>query len=307
VGSEWKGIEGEEWRWIVRRAVAFKASVVERDEREASLRRILNLGHTIGHAMEKSSGYGRLLHGEAVAMGLAWEAILGMKLGVTGEKLVDDLVSLLIGMGFPLDDPGVALTSIAAAIGMDKKRMVSDVDLPLVAAPGRCELRRIPLASVRRELPGIRAEIRERSIARELNVPAGNAVPEESPVSNLVHVGNEVYEIRSVEENVAPAVPVEAARKIAEEQAAAAEPEPSPGPSGIPAAPAVRTVTLADLYWSQGEHSTARRIVGEILRDDPANLRAQAWLASRTGDDLAEADLLGFLETIAKEYGYDLS
>ena len=124
VGGGWKGISGEEWRWVVRRAVAFKASVVERDERESSLRRILNLGHTIGHAMEKSCGYGRLLHGEAVAMGLAWEAILGMKFGVTGEKLVDDLVSLLIGMGFPLDDPGVALTSIAAAIGMDKKRMV---------------------------------------------------------------------------------------------------------------------------------------------------------------------------------------
>jgi hypothetical protein len=69
----------------------------------------------------------------------------------------------------------------------------------------------------------------------------------------------------------------------------------------------VRTVTLADLYWSQGEESTARRIVGEILHDDPANLRAQAWLAARAGDDLAEAELLGFLETMAKEYGYDLS
>jgi biotin carboxyl carrier protein len=257
--------------------------------------------------MEKSCGYGRLLHGEAVAMGLAWEAILGMKLGVTGGELVDDLVSLLIDMGFPLDDPGVALTSIAASIGMDKKRMVSDVDLPLVAAPGRCELRRVPLAEIRRELPGIRAEIRERSIARDLNIPAGDAIQEESPVSNLVRVGDEVYEIRSVEEKTAPAAPEEAEPEIAEEQDAAAGSEPSPAPPEIPDAPAVRTVTLADLYWSQGEHSTARRIVGEILRDDPENLRAQAWLAVRAGDDLEEADLLGFLETMAKEYGYDLS
>ena len=318
VGGKWKSLSGEEWRWIVRRAVGFKASVVERDERETSLRRILNLGHTIGHAMEKSGGYGRLLHGEAVAMGLAWEAILGMKLGVTGEELVDGIVSLLIGIGFPLDDPGVALTSIAAAIGMDKKRMVSDVDLPLVAAPGRCVLRRVPLAEIRRELPGIRAEIRERSIAKELNFPAGNAIPEESPASNLVQVGDEVYEIRPVEENVVVAAPTEAEPGIGQEQATAAEPEPehakrpagpepSPAPSEIRPAPAVRTVTLADLYWSQGEHSTARRIVGEILRDDPANLRAQAWLAARTGGDLVEADLLEFLETIAKEYGYDLS
>jgi hypothetical protein len=316
VGGKWKEASGEEWRWIVRRAVAFKASVVEKDERETSLRRILNLGHTIGHAMETSGGYGRLLHGEAVAMGLAWEAILGMKLGVTGEELVDALVALLVGMGFPLDDPGVALTAIAAAIGMDKKRMVSDVEMPLVAVPGRCELRRVPLAEIRRELPGIRAEIRERSIARELNIPEGNAIPEESPVSNLVRVGDEVYEIRSAEENVGPAVaagagPVngqEPATTVVPASEQAAHPAgPEPAAPEISAAPAVRTVTLADLYWSQGEHSTARRIVGEILRDEPANLRAKAWLAARTGDDLVEADLLGFLETMAKEYGYDLS
>ncbi len=377
VGGEWKALSGEEWRWVVRRTVAFKASVVERDEKETSLRKVLNLGHTIGHAMEKSGGYGRLLHGEAVAMGLAWEAILGRKLGVTGGELVDRLISLLIDMGFPLDDPRVALTSIAAAIGMDKKRMVSDVDLPLVVAPGRCELRRVPLAEIRRELPGIRAEIRERSIARELNVPEGSAIPEESPVSNLVHVGTEVYEIRSVEEDLAPAFPAEIGLPVGQEQAmseipaapavpepeqamseipaapavpepeqamseipaapavpepeqamseipaapavpepeqamseipaAPAVPEPEQAPSEIPAAPTVRTVTLADLYWSQGEHSTARRIVGEILRDNPSNLRAQAWLAARTGDELVEAELLGFLETMAKEYGYDLS
>ncbi|MBW6503882.1 3-dehydroquinate synthase [bacterium] len=323
-GGGWKATSGEEWRWVVRRAVAFKASVVERDEKEASLRRILNLGHTIGHAMEKSGGYGRLLHGEAVAMGLAWEAILGMKLGVTGEEVVDGVVSLLIAMGFPLDDPGVALTSIAAAIGMDKKRMMSDVDLPLVAAPGRCELRRVPLAVIRRELPGIRAEIRERSIARELNVPAGMGTPEEQPGSNLVHVGDEVYEIRPAEEEVAPPVPAdtgpESGRESGRDGAEAEDPgrperaadrAPDPGlespPPEIPPGSSVRTVTLADLYWSQGEETTARRIVGEILRDDPANLRAQAWLAARAGDDLVEAELLGFLETMSKEYGYDLS
>jgi hypothetical protein len=109
--------------------------------------------------------------------------------------------------------------------------------------------------------------------------------------------------------------------EIVGEQATTAEPEPEPTPSeppavlaepeppppDIPVAPAVRTVTLADLYWSQGEHSTARRIVGEILRNNPADLRAKAWLEARAGDDLVEADLLGFLESMAKEYGYDLS
>ena len=152
----------------------------------------------------------------------------------------------------------------------------------------------------------------------ELNVPAGVAIPEESPDSNLVRVGDDVYEIRAVQENVPPAVPAEAGPEVGPEQATTVEldeepadriagPEPSLPPSDLIAAPTVRTVTLADLYWSQGEHSTARRIIGEILRDDPANLRAQAWMAAREGDDLVEADLLGFLETMAKEYGYDLS
>src|SRR3989304_3417861 len=104
-GGKWKSLSGEEWRWIVRRTVAFKASVVERDERETSLRRILNLGHTIGDAMEKSCGYGRLLHGEAVAIGLAWEAAFGRMLGVTGGGLVERLVALLIGVGFSLGEP----------------------------------------------------------------------------------------------------------------------------------------------------------------------------------------------------------
>jgi len=318
-GGKWKSLSGEEWRWIVRRAVAFKASVVEKDERETSLRRVLNLGHTIGHAMESSGGYGRLLHGEAVAMGLAWEAILGKRLGVTGGELVDELVSLLIGMGFPLDDPGVALTSIAAAIGMDKKRMVCDVDLPLVAAPGRCELRRVPLPEIRRELPGIRADIRERSIAVELNIPEESAIPEAPPASNLIHVGDEVYEIRSAEEDADRAVEAGVEPAVEPERPEAETAHP-PEPVGQPvapepeqalpetaAAPAVLTVTLADLYWSQGEESTARRIVGEIVRDDPGNVRARAWLAARAGDDPVEADLGVFLETMAKEYGYDLS
>ena len=152
-----------------------------------------------------------------------------------------------------------------------------------------------------------------------------------------------MYEIRAIEESVAPAVSVGAepepeqappeppavvsepvpAPSVSEPPAVLTEPapepmpleppvvlpgsEPAPAPPDIPIGPAVRTVTLADLYWSQGEHSTARRIVGEILRNNPANLRAKAWLEARAGDDLVEAELLGFLETMVKEYGYDLS
>ncbi|MGE5189116.1 MAG: 3-dehydroquinate synthase family protein, partial [Gemmatimonadota bacterium] len=61
-GARWKTMTDREWHAVVRRSVGFKASVVERDEKEAGARRILNLGHTVGHALERAAGYGRLLH-----------------------------------------------------------------------------------------------------------------------------------------------------------------------------------------------------------------------------------------------------
>jgi hypothetical protein len=68
----------------------------------------------------------------------------------------------------------------------------------------------------------------------------------------------------------------------------------------------VQTVTLAEVYWAQGERETANRIVGEILRRDPGNARALAWQAARREDPL-EKTLREFLRAAAKEYGYDLS
>ncbi len=158
--GKWREMSGDAWIRILRDAVSFKVSVVERDEREASARRILNLGHTVGHAMEQASGYGRLLHGEAVAMGLAWEAIFSRRQGVAPAGLEKRVIDLLLGLGFSLDDPAVPDPAIAAAIGVDKKKVVSDIDMPLLTGAGSCALRRIPLSLLREDLPAIREELR---------------------------------------------------------------------------------------------------------------------------------------------------
>ncbi len=158
--GSWKDMSGGSWLTVIRRAVAFKASVVERDERESSARRILNLGHTIGHALEQASGYRRLLHGEAVAMGLAWEAVFSRRQGMTPPGLERRLIDLLLEVGFTLDDPSVPVPAVAAAIGMDKKRMVSDIDMPLLTGAGSCALKRIPVSLLREDLPAIRDELR---------------------------------------------------------------------------------------------------------------------------------------------------
>lgn len=246
--SRWKALSDREWHDIIRRSVAFKAAVVEKDEKESSVRRILNLGHTIGHALEQAAGYGKLLHGEAVAMGLAWEAIFSRRLGITPQEVEEKLHVLLRETGFVLDEPGLALSAIASAVGMDKKRAASDVAMPIVTAPGSCVLKRVPLSLLRKELPAIRAEIRRRS--RETVVG-------------------------SMEE-------------------------------GTPASP-VRTITMADVCWDQGEKEMARRIIDEILSREPENRRALEWKRTHREGQGAEAALAAFLGAIAKEYGYDLS
>jgi hypothetical protein len=70
--------------------------------------------------------------------------------------------------------------------------------------------------------------------------------------------------------------------------------------------PAISTVTMAEVYWKQGEKETARRIVGEILARDPEDPRALAWKRAHEEKTTEEA-LAAFLGTLAKEYGYDLS
>ncbi|NUQ21854.1 MAG: 3-dehydroquinate synthase [Gemmatimonadaceae bacterium] len=89
---------------IVARSVEIKASVVAADERENGQRKILNFGHTLGHAIELVSGY-RLLHGEAVAIGMALEARLAERLGIaaggTAARVVAALEAAMLPATFP--------------------------------------------------------------------------------------------------------------------------------------------------------------------------------------------------------------
>jgi 3-dehydroquinate synthase len=126
---------------LVVRSVEIKAAVVARDEREAGPRKMLNFGHTLGHALEAVSGY-RLLHGEAVAIGMVLEAALGERLGVTERGTEARLRGLLRAAGLPTAvpadcPPGVVLE----ATRLDKKARGGRVEYALVerighASPG---------------------------------------------------------------------------------------------------------------------------------------------------------------------------
>lgn len=88
-----KTLEQQDWAALVKHSVSFKASVVEQDPREKGLRKILNFGHTIGHALETYflGGPGHLYHGEAIAAGMIAEATIAARLGLLAEKDADGI------------------------------------------------------------------------------------------------------------------------------------------------------------------------------------------------------------------------
>jgi 3-dehydroquinate synthase len=107
---------------IVLRSARIKADVVSKDEREAGLRRILNYGHTLGHAIETATGYGRLHHGEAIAIGMEFAARLASRLGLCNQSLVDRQHRLLEQFGLPTRlPPRIDPKRVLAAMALDKK------------------------------------------------------------------------------------------------------------------------------------------------------------------------------------------
>lgn len=89
---------------VIARCCKIKAAVVESDEKETDLRRILNFGHTIGHAVEAVSGYS-LVHGAAVAMGMVAAAELAVLKGILESKEKERLKNLLLAFGLPVEIP----------------------------------------------------------------------------------------------------------------------------------------------------------------------------------------------------------
>jgi 3-dehydroquinate synthase len=106
---------------IVCRAMAVKIIVIEADPFERGLRASLNLGHTIGHAVETASGY-RLRHGEAVSIGMVAEARLAERLGIACTGLTETIAVTLLGLGLPVKvPPDLSMENILQSMRYDKK------------------------------------------------------------------------------------------------------------------------------------------------------------------------------------------
>jgi shikimate kinase/3-dehydroquinate synthase len=139
---------------IVRDAIGAKIRVVRDDERESGARALLNLGHTVGHALEAHGGYARWLHGEAVALGLLSEMRATTVLGWTPPALLERTHKLLDALGLPTQ---VAVSEVAAAwpyVSSDKKRSGDSVRFAVVSSPGVSRVERISLADLRAAVLG---------------------------------------------------------------------------------------------------------------------------------------------------------
>ena len=126
---------------IIAESVRIKAEVVSADERESDLRRILNFGHTIGHALEAETEYSRFLHGEAVAFGMKAATYLSSRIGVLNERSRDAILRAidLYGPIPPLD--GLSAEDLVRHVSKDKKTIQGKVHFVLPDRIGHVVIR----------------------------------------------------------------------------------------------------------------------------------------------------------------------
>ena len=124
--------------FAIARSCQNKANIVAEDERETGRRALLNLGHTFGHAIETGVGYGQILHGEAVAIGMCLAAQFSAQLGWLQATEVTRIQTLLNQMALPIQLPtGLSVEQLLAGMKVDKKVRDGKVRLVLLSRLGQ--------------------------------------------------------------------------------------------------------------------------------------------------------------------------
>ena len=143
----------------VRRCCEIKAAVVAEDERETGVRALLNFGHTFGHAIESGLGYGKWLHGEAVAAGMVMAADLSRRMGLIAQADLERVIALLRRARLPVAGPDINPGRMLELMALDKKTEGGKLRFVL--------LDRIGAGSIRAEAP---AAMVQQALARSAGV-----------------------------------------------------------------------------------------------------------------------------------------
>lgn len=135
---------------MVRRSCEIKAEVVAGDEREAGRRKILNYGHTVGHALEAWGRYSTWVHGEAVGIGMVQEASIGQFLGRCDREMVERQTELIREVGLPVAMPKWSFSDLWSGMQHDKKVVKGQINCVIPEGLGRVQV-----------LPLIRSDIQK--------------------------------------------------------------------------------------------------------------------------------------------------
>src|SRR5437763_5103984 len=128
-----------ELEWLIAQSVKLKAEVVSADEREGGLRRVLNLGHTVGHAIEAETGYRRLLHGEAVAWGMIAATNIALSVGRSDSVTAGRIADAVLSLG-RLPEVNVSAKKVLGRLQNDKKTQNGVVHFILPREIGKVEV-----------------------------------------------------------------------------------------------------------------------------------------------------------------------
>lgn len=143
---------------LVHRCCQVKSAVVAADEREQGLRAVLNLGHTVGHAIERALGFGVMRHGECVAIGLLAEMRWAIARGDCAASALPRLHAVLSGLGLPTGVPkGLNSAMLVEAAHADKKLSHGTLTTAIVEDVGKVRLARVPSS----EIPSMMAQLLE--------------------------------------------------------------------------------------------------------------------------------------------------
>ena len=147
--------------WAIAESVRLKAQVVAADEKEGGLRRVLNFGHTLGHALETATSYRHFLHGEAVAWGMIAAAKIAEEMGFSGDGIFGRIRDAGLAWG-PLPNVNLTTSKALALIRSDKKTESGVVNFVLPKEIGKVEVvNRVPETAVASALAEIRRLSRE--------------------------------------------------------------------------------------------------------------------------------------------------
>ncbi|MBI4743615.1 MAG: 3-dehydroquinate synthase [Actinobacteria bacterium] len=142
---------------VIAKCCEIKARIVEEDEKDFGKRAILNYGHTIGHAIESLTKYKKLLHGEAISIGMAAAANIACQMKLIDAAVVEKHKKILTSFGLPIKIPQkITLEEILERIKLDKKKKQETESLVLLKKIGEAEVFEVPKELIAQALENTR-------------------------------------------------------------------------------------------------------------------------------------------------------